>query len=111
MTWTDESDFTNKDFWIGEYWIGLKTDSNGKWKWDHESGKPLRQNSDLGWWKTGEPKNNHGNDGCAAVEGGKEVVEANCDDERPVLCVKRKLFYQVSTEVELLPLKLRLRGW
>ena len=106
MTWTDESDFTNKDFWIGEYWIGLKTDSNGKWKWDHESGKPLRQNSDLGGWKEGEP-NNDGNKGCAAVGGGgSEVAATNCDDKRPVLCIKRKLFHQVSTEVEILQLRL-----
>ena len=105
MTWTKETDLgytgyiweSRKNNWIGEYWIGLKKNSDGKWMWDHESGKPLRQNSDLGWWKTEEPNNANGNEGCAAVGwGGSMVADIKCNEKKPVLCVKSKLFYQVS---------------
>ena len=118
MTWTKESDLDNKDSWIGEYWIGLRKASDGKWKWDHESGESLQQNSDLAyggkpWWKTGEPNNANGKEDCAAVGfGGSEVTDDDCDAKKPVLCVKRirKLFHQVSTVVELLQLRLGGRG-
>ena len=108
MTWTD-SDSTVDD-WIGEYWIGLKAsteDGSRVWKWDHNSGKSLRENSDLGWWREGEPNNAkfdgkfNGKD-CAAVgSSGSEVAAAFCDDKKQVLCVRRKLFYQFSLEVQL----------
>ena len=90
ITWTTSSDMNEKSKWIGDYWIGLKKAANGGWKWDYNSGKFLRENSDLGWWRSEHPHNDHG---CAAVGwGGTEVMSAHCNNKKPVLCVKRKFF-------------------
>ena len=84
LSWTanDKTDFK-------DYWIGLTdTKKEGTWKWEH--GKTLKNGYDWNLWQNGQP-NNINNEDCAAVGGDGKVHDTNCDNRRPVLCIKCKL--------------------
>ena len=89
--WTAKTSYTN------EYWIALKyIDTEGVWKWDEKDGLDLKNNKKWKWWREGEQKNNDENKNCAAVGGGgTDVREISCNEEKPVLCVRCKLFLPV----------------
>ena len=75
-----------------EYWFGL-TDklTEGTWRW--ESGlEAWKEGYSNDWkkWKQGEPNDKNGED-CAAVgysDGWATVLDIDCGEKRPVVCVK-----------------------
>ena len=97
ITWTATNPETS------EYWIALKSEIEtwgGRfgliWKWDEIDGADLKNNKKWKWWREGEQKNNDENKNCAAVGGGgTDVREISCNEEKPVLCVRCKLFLPV----------------
>ncbi|KAJ8377952.1 hypothetical protein AAFF_G00250150 [Aldrovandia affinis] len=75
----------------GKAWIGLERGVMFKWHWSLADRYFYRDRElEFQNWKEGEPKNDGGEERCAAMNPSGKWFNDNCNSKRPFICLKGK---------------------
>uniref|UniRef100_A0A3B4DCZ5 C-type lectin domain-containing protein n=1 Tax=Pygocentrus nattereri TaxID=42514 RepID=A0A3B4DCZ5_PYGNA len=90
----EEQEFISKAFGSSEAWIGLTdTEKEGVWKWVDNSTLTTNSALNVGFWKSGEPNSNVGDEDCVATGEGSDPVgnwaDYPCNHQFVWVCEKR----------------------